>query len=190
MPADSPYADSTLTRRWEDSWPFKLQKAHDDGSIEMGVGLHFLTYAYQRGAEGWVTLDENLMKKTGTGRNTRFEGRPGSLASQHLSGQFLVLCASILQFGAVTDAFPLASECILLDRLAFIIPPGHLGSDPSFSYLAKFNALNTFDFSALGAMRYFENRRWSAKEIVADLEKQRQREGWLRYAHTFHVRSD
>lgn len=91
MPADSPYADSTLTRRWEDSWPFKLQKAHDDGSIEMGVGLHFLTYAYQRGAEGWVTLDENLMKKTGTGRNTRFEGRPGSLASQHLSGRFLVL---------------------------------------------------------------------------------------------------
>jgi hypothetical protein len=65
-------------------------------------------------------------------------------------------------------------ECILLDHRAFAVPRNGY-RNPKYPFSTKFFTLIDFEFRGLGLLKYFAGRRWTAREIIADLEGRRQK---------------
>ncbi|GAA5971575.1 hypothetical protein JCM3765_007349 [Sporobolomyces pararoseus] len=146
-----PSAAKAFDRPYHYTWFSRFLELKKHGFEEPeGGGMRMLLHAWNSAATAWVTVDAAMIGQIGG----NFHGKAGTTASQDFS------------------------ECILLDHIAFAIPPnGH--RDPRYTFKDKFSALNEFEFYGLGLMKYFEGRRWTAKEIISDLaEKKRNGEVW------------
>ncbi|GAA6060308.1 hypothetical protein JCM10212_002949 [Sporobolomyces blumeae] len=130
-------------------WTRKLSIAISFGYVpRVGGGLQFLQYAYTRGEEGFTALDKALIKRTGTPPRQKLEGNAHTAPGQ---------------------------ECILLDDRALVVPPS---SDPSYPLRVKLVDLSKFDHYAFDVYKYLFPTPWSAKAIVADLDKSLPTQKW------------
>ncbi|GAA5984367.1 hypothetical protein JCM5350_001032 [Sporobolomyces pararoseus] len=146
-----PSAAKAFTRPYHHCWFQRFLELKKQGYEEAhGGGMCMLLHAWNWAATGWFTIDAAI-NDDGQGN---YYGQGGTSANQNFS------------------------ECILLDHIAFAIPSnGH--RDPRHTFKDKFLALNEFEWVGLGLLKYFQGRRWTAKEIISDLaEKKRNGEVW------------
>ncbi|GAA5908875.1 uncharacterized protein JCM6883_004198 [Sporobolomyces salmoneus] len=138
-------AAKAFSRPYHGTWFQRFLHLKESGYEEKrGGGMAMMLQAWNSAATGWFTVDNAIVGRIGD----QFYGKAGTSAS--------------LDF----------SECILLDHGAFAIPANGY-RDPRYSFRDKFFALLEFEFHGLGLMEYFRGRRWTAKEIIADLAKRK-----------------
>ncbi|GAA5870998.1 hypothetical protein JCM16303_001656 [Sporobolomyces ruberrimus] len=145
-----PSAARALVQEYHQTWMQRVVKAEKQGFEKHEDGAIGMTlHAWNFAAEAWSELDKVIFRQNG-----QIDGSPGTLVNQKFA------------------------ECILIDHLSFAIPKGG-HADPNFSFGQKFFELTAFQLKGLPIWRYFQGRRWSAEEIIADLEAIRMRgAGW------------
>ncbi|GAA5998000.1 tetratricopeptide repeat protein [Rhodotorula paludigena] len=86
------------------------------------------------------------------------------------------------------DALAELAECLILDELSFYIVAGN---DPKFPLPQKLTKMLVGEIELFKATRYFTNAVWSARDIIADLDKRIAKEGrqFVRMATASLIRS-
>ncbi|BGP18969.1 hypothetical protein JCM10213v2_007049 [Rhodosporidiobolus nylandii] len=132
----------------QDIWPNKLEQRVKAGYVlRNGQGLMLSLHAYHSCKQGMEQLDDVLKVR-----------HPNGTIEGNLSSQVV----------------PNIAECILLDEHGFFVP---YGKDPKFPLGDKFNLIVISEIRYHGGDKYFMNARWSAKDIIADMDKRLKTEG-------------